>query len=78
MATAPAGLAHSTVTLVEHTIAGAVVSTTVMVNEQALLLLVASVARQWTMVRPGANKLPETGEQTSEGTVSQTSVAVVT
>ena len=57
---------------------GAVVSTTVMVNEQALLLPLASVARQWTVVTPGVNKLPETGEQTSDGTVSHASVAVVT
>lgn len=78
VATAPTGLVHSTVTLVEHAMAGAVLSTTVMVNEQALLLLLASVARHRTVVTPGAKVLPETGEQTSDGTVSHTSVAVVT
>ena len=54
---------------------GGVVSTTVTVNEQALLLLLASVARQRTVVTPRGNVLPETGEQTSDGTLSQTSKA---
>ena len=64
---------HSAMRLVGQTMAGGVVSITVTVNEQALLLPLASVARQCTVVRPCGKVLPETGEQTSDGAVSQTS-----
>ena len=78
MATEPAGATHSTLMLVEQTMVGAVVSRTVTVKLQLLLLPLASVALQVTAVVPRANVLPESGEQTKTGTVSQTSEAVVT
>ena len=43
---------------------------------QLLLLPLASVAVQTTKVVPNAKKLPEAGTQTTEGFVSQASVAV--
>ena len=79
--TAPAGLVLSSTRFVEQDIVGGVVSTTEKMKEQALLLLLASVATQWTVVRPRGKVLPETGEQTSDGAVSQISeveVAYVT
>ena len=58
--------------------AGAVVSCTVTVKLQLLLLLLESVVTQFTVVAPGAKVLPEAGVQTSTGLVSQISEVVTT
>ena len=63
---------------VEHMIIGGVVSTTVTMNEQLLLLPVVSVDTQRTVVTPRWKVLPETGEQTSTGLVSHRSEVVTT
>ena len=76
--TAPAGLVHSRMRLVEQVIAGGVVSTTETVNEQVLLFPPVSVDTQSTVVTPGAKVLPEAGVQTSTGLVSQISEVVTT
>lgn len=73
--TAPAGLVHSRMRFVEQSIVGGVLSTTETVNEQELLLLLASVATQRTVVWPRGKVLPEIGEQISDGAMSQTSEA---
>ena len=52
---------------------GGVVSTTRTVNEQALLLPLESVATHRTVVTPCGNVLPDSGEQTRVGFVSQRS-----
>jgi hypothetical protein len=57
-------------------IAGAVVSTTVMVNERDALLPAPSVAVQLTEVDPRANVVPEAGEQTGVTEPLTMSVAV--
>jgi hypothetical protein len=54
---------------------GAVVSTTVTKKLQLLLLALASVAVQFTVVGPGGNRLPEAGVQLTAGRRSQLSVA---
>ena len=61
--------------LVEHEIAGGVVSTTETVNEHVLLLPLESEATQRTVVVPHGKVLPEIGEQPSNGVVSQVSEA---
>ena len=69
---------HSTEMLVEHAMVGGVVSRTVTVKEQLLLLPAASLATQETVVMPGGNRLLEAGEQARAGAGSQASEAVVT
>ena len=74
----PAGVPHSTTRFAGHMMLGGMVSRTVTVKLQALLLLFASVETHRTVVAPGANKLPDAGEQTSTGLVSQISEVVTT
>jgi hypothetical protein len=75
VATAPAGLVHSSTRLELQTITGGVVSTTVTVNVQELRFVCASVAVQVTIVEPRGKVLPLAGEQTTTGFASQASAA---
>ena len=75
---APAGLLHSSMRFVEQAMAGAVVSTTETVKLHVLVLPLESVARQRTVVRPGAKVLPEAGVQRRVALVSQISEDVTT
>ena len=58
--------------------AGGVVSCTVTVKLQLLLLPPESLETQFTTVRPGAKVVPEAGVQTSTGLASQISEVVTT
>lgn len=57
---------------------GGVVSWTVTVKLQLLLLPPKSLLTQFTVVTPGGKMLPEAGEQTSTGLASQMSEVVTT
>jgi hypothetical protein len=76
VATAPAGQVGSLVMLAGQVIVGGCVSLTVTVNEQAEVLLLASVAVQVTVVVPFGNVAPEAGLQAGVPTPGQLSVAV--
>src|SRR5688572_6516187 len=64
--------------LVEQVRTGAVVSATLTVKEQPLVLPLASVTRQLTVVSPRPKSEPEGGVQTNTGLVSVKSLTVVT
>jgi hypothetical protein len=68
--------AHSTDKSPGQTNCGAIVSRTVTVKAQALVLPLSSTATQFTVVSPGANSVPEGGEQLTVRSRSQRSVAV--
>src|SRR5881628_2722490 len=63
---------------VGQVICGGVVSCTRTVNAQALVLPLASVATQRTVVSPSGNSAPDGGTQTGATLLSQVSAAVVT
>ena len=55
---------------------GAMVSTTLTVNNELAVLLLLSVAEQLTVVLPKANSVPDTGAQVTATELSTKSVAV--
>jgi hypothetical protein len=72
----PSTPAHWTVRFAGQVIIGGVVSTTVTVKLQLLLLPLASVVVQVTVVVPSGKSEPEAGTQATVGLVSQTSLAL--
>src|ERR1041385_6249098 len=72
----PAGPAHSKTRLLEQVMAGAVVSRTVTVKLHTLLLPLASVATETTVLVPSENREPDGGLETMVRFVSQASLAV--
>jgi hypothetical protein len=72
--TVPAGPAPSTMILVEHTIAGGVVSCTRTVNAQELVFPLPSVTTQLTTVSPGEKVEPDAGVHTGKALESQISL----
>jgi len=76
VATAPAALVACFVMGDGQLTTGAVVSTTVTVNEQWPVLLAASVAEQFTVVGPRGKVLPLAGEHVTASVPSTRSLAV--
>ena len=68
--------AETPVTFAGQVIVGGCVSFTVIVNEQALVLLEASLTEQVTVVVPFGNAEPDGGEQIGAPTPGQLSLTV--